>query len=286
MIRPVSIALLLAGLLSGCGLSQEQPQNVDPLAGGRYVAMGSSMAAGPGLGPPKPGTPPRCTRAFANYPTLLAERLKLTLVDQTCSGATTAHILGPWGELPAQADAITPDTSLVTVTIGGNDLNYVGGLIAAGCSPDGMISIAGRTFPCPPRREPGENDFAKAEANLREVANVVKTRAPKATLAFVEYLRLVPHNLCAATPISEEDAAVGRAIADRLAQITARVAKETGSLLVPIHTLSKTHTPCDDEPWAVGNPPGYDGSDGAPWHPNAAGMRAVANETARLLMRR
>lgn len=49
----------------------------------------------------------------------------LNLVDVSCGGATTAHILGAWSELAPQIDAVTSDTKLVTVTIGGNDLNYV-----------------------------------------------------------------------------------------------------------------------------------------------------------------
>ncbi|GGC13951.1 hypothetical protein GCM10011494_35940 [Novosphingobium endophyticum] len=43
-------------------------------------------------------------------------------------GATTAHILGPWNELPAQIDALTDDTALVTVTIGvADEITAAGG---------------------------------------------------------------------------------------------------------------------------------------------------------------
>jgi lysophospholipase L1-like esterase len=277
--RTAAVAFL-ALTLTACSLVGGKPQGAETKTGGRYVAMGSSMAAGPGLGPPKPGTPARCTRTFANYPTRLAEKLRLTLFDATCSGATTEHILGPWNELPPQIDAVTRDTRLVTLTIGGNDLNYVGGLLAAGCGSEGTISIAGSTFPCPPRRTPDAADYAKVEANLREIARQVKARAPKARLVFVQYITLVPDSLCEATPISPEDAGTARAIAERLAAITAKVARETGSLLLAADELSRNHTPCDAEPWAVGSPPDYDGSQGAPWHPNATGMRGVADALA------
>lgn len=271
---------LSALLLASCSLFGNRLEDAATPVGGRYVAMGSSMAAGPGLGPPKPGTPARCTRTFANYPTLLAERLRLTLFDVSCSGATTEHVLGPWNELPAQIDAVTPATELVTLTIGGNDLNYVGGLLAASCGADGLMSIAGNTYPCPPSKLPTEADYIKVEANLREIARQVRERAPKARLVFVPYITLVPDALCEATPISPEDAATARATARRLAAITAKVAKETGAFLAPVDELSRNHTPCDPEPWAVGSPPGYDGSQGAPWHPNFAGMKAVADALA------
>jgi phospholipase/carboxylesterase len=39
----------------------------------------------------------------------------LDLTDASCSGATTQHLLAPWNELPAQLDALRPDTRLVTV---------------------------------------------------------------------------------------------------------------------------------------------------------------------------
>lgn len=271
--------------LSACTQMGGGPAGGAPAAGGRYVAMGSSMAAGPGLGEIKPGTPARCTRTFLNYPTLLAEELKLTLYDATCSGATTSHILEPWDDLPPQIEAVSPETKLVTVTIGGNDLNYVGGLIAAGCGEDDTLKMAGRTFACPPRREPSEVDFSVLESNLEKIADDVKQRAPGARLVFVEYLRLVPDTLCDATPIAEEDAAKARDIAQRLADITAKVARENGALLVPVHRLSAEHTPCSAKPWALGNPPEFDGKDGVPWHPNYAGMAAVANMVGSMLVR-
>ena len=275
-----SFAVLLLASCNGSGGSVESMS----LAGGRYVAIGSSMAAGPGLGPTKPGTPPRCTRTFANYPTLLAQSLRLTLYDQSCSGARTEHVLGTWGELAAQIDAVTPGTRLVTVTIGGNDLNYVGGLLNATCRGDGMMTFAGKRFPCPPPSDPSEADYDQVESNMLKIAAEVKLRAPDAELVFVQNQRLIPETLCDATPLSAEVAAKGRQIAQRLADIIAqrladinvRVAQQTGAVLVPMHDLSQGHSPCDAEPWAIGSPPNYDGSDGATWHPSSAGMRAEA----------
>lgn len=272
---------LAAITVNACGEAEPSPIEYAP-ANAEYVAMGSSMASGPGLGPPKPDTPPRCMRTAANYPTLLAEKLGVSFEDATCGGATTEHVLGPWNELPPQIDAVTPNAKIVTITIGGNDLNYVAALLAAGCV-DGKMTLMGSSHPCPSNASPAEADYAKVEDNLRRIGAEVSKRAPEARLVFVEYVRLVPAQLCAATPISEKEAEKARAIADRLAAITANVAQETGALHVPVHALSADHTPCDPEPWAVGAPADYDGSDGAPWHPNFAGMRAVAERTFALL---
>jgi hypothetical protein len=56
----------------------------------RYVALGSSMAAGPGIRPRAAGAPLWSGRSARNYPHLVAERLNLELVDVTFSGATAA----------------------------------------------------------------------------------------------------------------------------------------------------------------------------------------------------
>ena len=59
----------------------------------RYVALGSSVAAGPGIRPSADGAPFRAGRSARNYPHLVAEQLGLDLVDVTYSGATTANVL-------------------------------------------------------------------------------------------------------------------------------------------------------------------------------------------------
>jgi len=66
-----------------------------------------------------------------------ASACSLSLVDVTCSGATTADVLraGQFDQ-PAQLDAVSDETQLVTVTIGGNDVFYMANLIAISCGPD------------------------------------------------------------------------------------------------------------------------------------------------------
>ncbi len=274
--------LAAATLLAGCASGEAKGEGAAP-PGSDYVAMGSSFAAGPGLGPPKPGTPERCTRSAVNYPSLLAEEAGLSLDDQSCSGATTAHILAPWNELPAQIDAVTADTRLVTVTIGGNNLNYVGNLFAASCMHDQALSGDGAAADCQTYALPGPEDYAQLESNLRKVADAVRGRAPEATLVFVQYVRLVPDTSCASTPLADDKLGELRELGEKLAEVTAKVARETGSKLLEADALSRGHTPCDAEPWATGFPAGYDGSEGAPWHPNARGMRGVADALVQML---
>jgi lysophospholipase L1-like esterase len=120
-----------------------------PIPGGsRYVAMGSSFAAGPGLPSRAPGSPRRAGRSTGNYAHLIARALGLDLHDVTFSGATTSDILGPSAAgRAAQLDAVTPETSLVTITAGGNDVGFVPRLPPK--RP--LVPPAGHTSPPRPR---------------------------------------------------------------------------------------------------------------------------------------
>ncbi|WP_041289427.1 hypothetical protein [Kribbella flavida] len=72
--------------------------------GSRYVALGSSFAAGPGIAPEIDKAAGRSQR---NYAHLVAERLELDLIDVTYSGATTAHLLSErQDDAPPQINAV------------------------------------------------------------------------------------------------------------------------------------------------------------------------------------
>lgn len=281
--HPVLLLSALCGLLAGAGCAN--PKGGYRLAlepGAAYVAMGSSYAAGAGIGPLQPGSPERCQRTTNNYPSLLAQHLTLKLTDVSCGGATTAHLLSAWNELPAQLDAVTGEARLVTVTIGGNDINYMGALFGGSCRAGVVVS---RADPCPPPVHPDAGQYAQLESALTSIAKEVARRAPRATLVFVQYLTAVPEQPCAATAITPQDAANGREIGRRLAGITARVAATQGAMVLPADEMSRNHTACDTEPWSHGLNVGYDSRQGAPWHPAPAGHAAVAAALGRLLQR-
>ena len=117
-------------ILAAIGIMYYQAKR-RPGGNGQYVAMGSSFAAGPGVGRRAPGSPRLAGRSEQNYAHLLAKARGLSLTDVTCSGATTLNVLeGGQYFLPPQVDALRPDSELVTVTVGGNDLAYIGNVMA------------------------------------------------------------------------------------------------------------------------------------------------------------
>lgn len=247
----------------------------------RYVALGSSMAAGPGIPPRAKDAPWRAGRSAANYPHLVAQRLGLDLVDVTYSGATTAHVLTDrQNNAPPQVTVLDGSETLVTVTIGGNDVGYVPMLTAAG-----LPSVA-RSLPLLGGRlrellDPTARDRALVEVgeSLKRVGRTVRQRAPRARVLFIDYLTLLPPPGQDATPLSDVDAADARRVAATLERLTSEAAATTGCELVPAAEASRTHDAWSADPWTTkptkfGVPlPGRP----VPAHPNAAGMRAVAD---------
>jgi lysophospholipase L1-like esterase len=240
----------------------------------RYVALGSSMAAGPGIRPTAPGAPFGSGRSARNYAHLVAERLGLDLVDVTFSGATTANVLTERQRgAPPQIEALDGTEEVVTITIGGNDVGYVPLLMGA--------SLPGLARRLPAIRELLDRDARiKAldgiGAALRAVGTAVRQRAPQARVMFVDYLTLLPAAGVPAAPLSAEHAELGRLIATRLEEATAEAAEATGCAVVRAGQASRDHHAWSLDPWTVaaGWPLPWRP---VPFHPNAVGMRAVAD---------
>jgi lysophospholipase L1-like esterase len=244
---------------------------------GRYVAIGSSMAAGPGIRPGAPGAPFRAGRSARNYAHLAAGELGLHLVDVTYSGATTAHVLTDKQHgAPPQVCALDGSESLVTITIGGNDVGYVPMLMAASLPwPTRLVPLLGCRLRELLDRDARDRALAGVADSLREVGREVRHRAPRARVLFVDYLTLLPPAGRDAAPMSQADADLGRHVATALERATAAAAAETDCGLVKAGQASREHHPWSPEPWTTkfGVPlPGRP----APLHPNAEGMRAVA----------
>ena len=247
----------------------------------RYVALGSSMAAGPGIWPPQWRAPIPAQRSARNYPNLVAKSLGLDLVDVTYSGATTAHVLTDrqFGA-PPQVSALDGSEALVTITIGGNDVGYVP-LLFASCVPSAarMLPVIGGRLRDLLDRESRDRALASVGDALREVGRAVRERAPRARVVFADYLTLLPPAGEAAPPLSRTEADLGRHVGAALERLTAEAAAETGCEIVKAGEASRAHHAWSRDPWTarLGLPvPGR-----AMWfHPNAAGMRAVARLVA------
>lgn len=110
----------------------------------KYVSLGDSFAAGQGAG----GYLNACLQSTNGYPALL-DAVKGTnlLRNASCRNATTATVTS------TQLSVLNQGTTLVTLTVGGNDLNVAG--VAALCTTqptacDGAIAAAQALLVAPP----------------------------------------------------------------------------------------------------------------------------------------
>ncbi|WP_138733271.1 SGNH/GDSL hydrolase family protein [Modestobacter excelsi] len=248
-----------------------------------YVALGSSFAAGPGV---DPIVVPACGRSARNYPALAAERLGYDLVDVTSGGATVDDVLSrpqpllTGGSVPPQLDALVPDADLVTVTVGGNDVDYL--LTLLRCSyradPAGAPEAAGAFFGTSIDAAAVDAALAALPARLAGLVDAVRQRAPRARVVLVDYVTVVPEQGTAAFPMSEEHRVLCAGIGRRLEAATATAARDAGAELVAASAVSREHAVGSGDPWLTGWEFGDLLAGGvAPYHPNAAGMRAVAD---------
>jgi lysophospholipase L1-like esterase len=242
--------------------------------GDRYVAMGSSFAAGPGTGARSPGSPRNARRCVANYAHLFAGRAGLELTDASWSGETAEQMVAGGHGRPPQVAALTPDTRLVTLTCGGNDVGYLPVLML------GSLPAAVRALPTVRRRTDAllaatDARFDRLPDTFDRLLADVRRRAPEATVVLVDYLTLLPpEEGASARPLPPEIADWGRRTAQRLATETAAAASRAGCLLVTASATSGDHHAWSDEPWSHRL---RFGRRTVPYHPNADGMRAVTD---------
>ena len=215
---------------------------------------GQLVRAGPGIAPRAAGSPRRAGRSASNYAHLVARDLGLDLHDVTYSGATTEDILrSSAGGQPAQLDAVTRATRLVTLTAGGNDVGYLPRLTRASLPwplrvlPRARAQVAGFGDPAAT-----DERFASLGRNLQAIARGVADRAPDCRILFVDYLTILPpagsgarpQRRAGAGPATPPPAAIadwGRVIAGRLAATTQEAAEAAGAGYVAASAASAGH---------------------------------------------
>jgi hypothetical protein len=94
---------------------------------------------------------------------------------------------------PAQLEAVTPDTRLVTITAGGNDVGFLPRLTLASLPwplralPPVKARVAGFGDP-----DATDERFAQLAGNLAMIGRRLRDRAPACRVLFVDYLTILP----------------------------------------------------------------------------------------------
>jgi len=273
-----AIAVLFAAVLVVVAV----PGTAHAAPTGRYVALGDSYTSGP-LIPTQVDL--NCVRSNRNYPTLTAAAIgSSSFVDVSCGGATTDDILyagsGTLGiAVPAQINAVTAATALVTIGIGGNDIGFSD--IITTCAEGSLSSPFGT--PCKNRYTAGGTDqlqarIAATAPKVAAVVQAVRNRAPSAKIAVVGYPAIVPdsgYGCWPVVPIAYGDVPYLRGVEKSLNAMLANTATANGASFVDTYTPSIGRDACQGSGtrWVEGLVPA---NSAAPFHPNAAGERGMS----------
>lgn len=275
------LAFVLIVLALGAALWLVLDARRTPSGKPEYVALGSSYAAGAGLGPRQPGSPILCGRSTNGYPQRLSHRLGLSIVDMTCSGSVTPDVSsGGQYFQEAQIRAIGRRTRLVTITVGGNDVGFVRdlSLLAARNSNTLLGWSVRKTWGGP--APASERGFAALHADLVALIDAIHARAPKARVIVATYPTVLPPTgTCPQLRLRAAEAELMRRVEIRLAAVTRSAAQSRGAIVVDMHALGARHNACSAKSWTKG----WGSVAQAPFHPSGLGAQATADAIAAAL---
>ena len=282
---------VLVAVLTGCLPSPPPPAAQVRETGPRYVSLGDSWISGP-LVPDMVGTPIDCARSSQNAASLVAAQLGIErFVDVSCGGAKIEHLTEPQkpalrgllGIAPPQLDALTKDTTLVTIGIGGNDVKFPNTAIA--CANLLPVPLGPPPFgqPCRDRLTAGGTDevaerIAQTAPRLRRALREVRHRAPRAQILVIGYPTALPQDgpgCWPRVPLLAPDVEYLRARFEDMNEMMRAAARSAGATFVDTYSTSAGHDVCQPVGTAWVNGVTFD-PPAAPMHPNALSYRHSA----------
>lgn len=219
-----------------------------------YVALGDSYSSGVGAGSYLDSS--GCKRSANAYPYQYASSTGASLNFQACSGAKTSDVLNN------QVGALSSSTSLVSITVGGNDAGFAS--VMENC-------ILGGDSGCKTAVTNAEN-YAKntLPGLLNKVYSTIKSKAPKANVVVLGY----PHfyQLGGSCVVGLSDTARGyiNGGADVLDTVIAKAAANAGFTFADVRQPFTGHEICSASAWLHSVTWPVDES----YHPTATGQKS------------
>jgi lysophospholipase L1-like esterase len=273
MLRRVRVLVVLASIAGALTIG----------AGGAWAAnwagLGDSYAAGP-LIPNQQLNPLGCMRSDHNFAHLAAATLGRSLADASCSGAKTDDMTAPQdvtpGPNPPQFNALTTDTQIVTLQIGGNDIGFTS--ILQNCATANPFA-----HPCRDKYVVDGHDTLaeKIAATAPKIAAVLQglhARSPGARVFVVNYAAILPETGSGCwpqVPIAFSDVPYLRSVEKKLNAMLAEQAAANGARIVDDYSASIGRDACKS-PSTRWVEPLIPGNAAAPFHPNARGEAGIA----------
>ncbi len=258
--RIAACALMASGLVTGSAALPASAAKQDTI---NYVALGDSYASGFGA-----GSYGECGQSPLGTAGLLDERKKVELTfNAACAGARAANIAGGVPDVPEQLGglvalgAIGPQTDLVTLSAGGNDVNF--GAIIGACTTG-------------PTACQQAVDAATAYANTVLVADLqrlyaqVAAVAPNAQVVVTGYPHLFSPEFGNEPLLSIETQEIFNAGTDALNAVIRAQAEAAGFEYVDVVKRFDKHGIGSRDPWITFT--GFTAIDDL--HPNAKGYKS------------
>jgi hypothetical protein len=279
-------------------------------AGLDYVALGDSYSAGLGLTPTTGLPTPECGQSAVDFPHQVAAAYGLNLTDVSCSGAETGDITvdSQFGNIAPQIAALSADTDVVTLTIGGNDLGFSD--IAQSClaqTADGPLAFPVQGGVFLPNCASGYvvqgvdslalKISAQVAPSLATTYAAIAAAAPNAKIFVVGYPSLFPATIPAAGcftsptntpnafPFTTVDTAYLRSVEVKLDAAIQSAAQTAGFTYVPSFASSVGHDACvtDGSAYVNGVLLGDGGLQPGTLHPNALGATFLTDSVSTAL---
>ena len=267
---------------------RRQCDNTDVSTTEIIAALGSSFAAGPGIEPIADVTAMRSARNYAHQ---LAERLDAQLVDLTVSGATTANVLdtpqdtGTGTIYPPQVDGVPETAAVVTITAGGNDLQFAGAMAYVAwrrLEPESpIVALFGDAFAAGIPL-PTADAVERATVGLVKIVERTRERAPHCRVLLVDYLTVLDRASLDHTPFTAEELDQFLIIQSAIGTVFRHAAARSGADLVAASELSEGHALGSADPWVQPFQQDLSRAAGS-FHPNERGMTAISEELERVL---
>jgi lysophospholipase L1-like esterase len=262
-----ALAVVVAGLVAGSVAAPAAAEVSEPLD---YVALGDSYTSGIGapnisispLYPVDPANPQPCFQASPGYVDVLGARDDVQLAaNAACSGWTAAMV--PLQVQVASAEGLlNAETDLVTITAGGNDVNFLGVLQACLLHPLKDCKTAVKAAEA----------VAKTEVlpALTDAYAAIRAKAPGAKIVALGYPHLFSPEYGDNAFIADEAAQVFNKGTDALNKIIEKAArKSAGTVYVDVTDEFTGHGFGSPDSWFAFNP--ANPLDGVSFHPTATG---------------
>jgi lysophospholipase L1-like esterase len=206
-------------------------------AGGvNYVALGDSYSSGLGAGN-YISSSGSCQRSTKAYPEQWAStNAPASFVSAACAGATTADVLS------SQVPALSGSTTLVSITIGGND---------AGFSSVMETCVLFSTSSCLNAIETAETFIStQLLGRLDQVLQAIRTKAPNAKVVVLDYPQLYDMSKSGSClGLSTSDRVALNGGADDLDYVIWQAAQDNGDTFADVRGQFTGHEICDSNSW-------------------------------------